>query len=744
MNKKAILTLLQIMKTEIGFLPLLISFWTVLLCSSPTLSAPLQPSVDFKPTPIVDSRGYIDVWQLRRDVAVVEPLMATGDTDSCYSEGDPDDPPLSRKELKAIERAERTCLAEVASRYRTYRRVFDSFNKAWLPVLLNAARRGDKVAEVILRQCDTTPVIDRHRIESTCDEDPVRRTIAIQRLKETGFEPAYAQELGEPGGPLGNRDAAQMEALQMYIFGLLKQGIFGRIDVSSATNVDPEKNNAAAVRGQVIEAALQEVERAFTFSGNYYVNAKTDEFATLRLNRKPLTPGFMTRGKELLDGGGTASGIRLWRWGLGIEIGRVDEFVGSMEEAEFIKQLREILVTSKQNIDRHLKEDPRLGVFILNRVGHHEWVPEGMTSEMDKLRHEWVGQWKLEKVYKGYHPDWTLVSNPPEATRARIYREGGVTRIAFQSEDPPRAPLQDAVGCQLRYSGGLTFIPSSNPDDSVSEETVFGYQSAYPNPMLREVYKPLKPTNRYRQVLVQCLEGEWFDNLRTRHLFLAGNTMIERASERSGMTVRHFRRVDESELPSLNLAQPAEAATKQSAWPATGRVLERLAADEAAAVQRADQARKKMDHLKKAGIAELIASLHTSRNENLYYDKSAFPPNLKEIERRKGHVAELVAAYHAEKNDPVFRFNIVMILSHKLKDGTLLPGDKDAIGKCLLDSLRDPSAWVRTEGVWGLRFTDDSKYLDAVKALEKDPDPYVQSEASTTESQLQFRSPRSK
>ncbi|MBW8370844.1 MAG: HEAT repeat domain-containing protein [Thiobacillus sp.] len=713
--------------------------------SSFALSQPLQLINGFRPKPAVDSRGFIDVWQLRRDVAAIEPLIAYEDTDSCYSEGDPDSPELTEQEVKDTERIERECVARAEREYAAYRRVFDSFNKAWLPALVNAARRGDKVAEVILRQCDTTPVIDRRRIESTCDEDPARRAIAIQRLQKTGFEPAYAQELGAPpGGPLGSRDAAQMEALQMYLFGLLKQGIFGRIDVSSATNVDPEKNNAAAVRGEVIEAALQEVERAFTFSGNYYVNAKTDEFATLRLNRKPLTPGFMTRGKELLDGDGTASGVRLWRWGLGIEIGRVDEFVGSMEEAEFIKQLREILVTSKRNIDRHLKEDPRWGVFVLSRVGHHEWVPEGMTSETDKLGHEWVGQWKLEKVFKGYHPDWTLVSNPPEATRARIYREGGVTRIAFQSEDPPRAPLQDAVGCQLRYSGGLTFIPSSNSDDSVSTETVFGYEGAYPIPMLREVYKPLKPTNRYRQVLVQCPEGEWFDNLRTRHLFLAGNTMIERASEGRGMTVRHFRRVDESESPSLNLAQPAEAATKQSPESATGRVLERLAADEAAAVHRADQARKKMDRLEKAGIAELIASLRTSRNENLYYDKSAFPPNLKEIERRKGHVAELAAAYHAEKNDPVFRFNIVMILSHKLEDGTLLPGERDAIGKCLLDSLRDPSAWVRTEAVWGLRFTDDSKYLDAVKALEKDPDPYVQSEASTTASQIQFRSPRSK
>lgn len=551
----------------------LISFLGPLLCSAYALSAPLHPSLGFKPQPKVDSRGFIDVWQLRRDVAAVEDLMATEDTNSCYPEGDPDAPELSKKEIKAVERSERACVAKVERHIKAYRRALDSFNKAWLPVLLKAARRGDKVAEVILRQCDTTPVLDRSQFESTCDENPERRAIAISRLQQTGFEPAYLPETPPPRSIYLSRNDAEIDALQSYTFRLFKHGIFGRIDVSGVTNVDPEKNNVAAVRGQVIEAALQEVERAFTFSGNNYVNAKTDEFATLRVNRKPLTPGFMTQGKILLRGDGNGSGIRSWRWGLGIKIGRVEEFVGGAEEAEFIKQLREILITSKQNIDRHLKEDPRWGVFIINRVGHHEWVPEGRTSEMDKLGYEWVGQWKLEKVFKeGYDPRWTLVSNLPEATRARIYREGGTTRITFQSVDPPRAPLQDAVGCQLRYSGGLTFMPSSNPDDSVSENTVFGYQGAYPIPMLREVYKPLKSTHRYRQVLVQCPEGEWFDNVRTRHLFLAGNTMIERATETFGLTVRHFRRVAESASLSLKRAQPVASARRQSFGPATGRV----------------------------------------------------------------------------------------------------------------------------------------------------------------------------
>lgn len=104
-----------------------------------------------------------------------------------------------------------------------YRRALEAFNKAWLPVLLNAAQRGDKVAVVILRQCETTSVLDRSQIESTCDENFTRRTFAISLLQKTGFEPAFLHEMETPNW----RDPKQTNALQKHIIELFKQGIFG-------------------------------------------------------------------------------------------------------------------------------------------------------------------------------------------------------------------------------------------------------------------------------------------------------------------------------------------------------------------------------------------------------------------------------------------------------------------------------------------------------------------------------------
>lgn len=401
-----------------------------------------------------------------------------------------------------------------------------------------------------------------------------------------------------------------------------------------------------------------------------------------------------------------------------------------------MKLLRSTLVASNENIEHHLKEDPRWGVFVINRIGHHEWVPEGMASETHKLRPEWLGKWELKTVFNGYYPDWTRASEPTAATRATLFKDGENTRITFLSTSPPGAPLQDGVGCQLRYSRGMTYLPSRNPDEAASGETVLGYYGAYPIPMIREVFKPLKSSNRYRQVLVQCPEGEWFDNLRTRFLLLAGNTMIEVARERIGMTVRHFRRVSSSLPDSVGLVKQTESAAKLNAVSAGEKVLPGLAADEATASKKADQANEVLDRLPNADISELISTLHKWRNESLYYDPSNFPSNLKEIERREGGVAELAAAYRADQDDPVFRFNIILLLNRKLKTQTLTAADKDAIANCLVDSLKDTSSWVRTEGVWGLRFVGNGRHLDAVNALLNDADGNVRNEAAGTAARI--------
>lgn len=291
-------------------------------------------------------------------------------------------------------------------------------------------------------------------------------------------------------------------------------------------------------RAFVIEAAIQEVERAFTFYG-VSDNGALLELAALRLNRKPVTPGILTWGVGLNDG--NRSGVRSWRLGAReIYFNSETERVGGKYDLAFMRQLREILVSAHNNINRHLKQDPRWGVFLLNRVGHHEWVPEGMASDTGNLRPEWLGQWELKKVFL----DWIPLRIQPEVTRASIYKNGKATRITFQTAKSPTAPLQDASACNLRYSGGLTFWPSENTNTATGWQ--LGGLVSEPIPTIDEVFKPLLRINRYKQVLVQCPEGEWFDNIRIRFLLLAGDSIIEVARESSGMYVRHFRRVSTS------------------------------------------------------------------------------------------------------------------------------------------------------------------------------------------------------
>jgi hypothetical protein len=76
--------------------------------------------INYKPAPAVDGRGYYpDVWQLRKEVAELEPWQADDNTDQCSLEGDPDAAPQSAKQIKQWELKER----------------------AWLPVLSAAVRR---------------------------------------------------------------------------------------------------------------------------------------------------------------------------------------------------------------------------------------------------------------------------------------------------------------------------------------------------------------------------------------------------------------------------------------------------------------------------------------------------------------------------------------------------------------------------------------------------------------------------
>lgn len=564
-------------------------------------SAPSQA----QPTPkVAEPKYFIDVWKLRSDVAVAEEKLTpvSFNPDACHRELPGYDPekdtgkPPSEAEIAAeieIDKQEAACDAQMKEMRQAYRDAEAAFNATWLPLINRAIQAGDPVAEVIMRQCDTTQVLDRSHIESTCSKEPQARAFAAQRLREIGFAPAFdwdaesAPATTSPGviESSEKRSADRQKALLEQF----SHGAFGRYGDEPAPIVASSPANPEGFN--VIVAAIQTAPRAFTFSPGTDEQWATRSFARLSLNRRPLTPGVLTWGPELMIPGSNSPGV----WGGGYfprwRVGHLSKIPRETNHAyhSYIDDVRDLVARSEASIDAYLRQDPRWGVFLLHRVGHHEWVPEGMPSDTGKLGPEWLGEWRLEQTYK----DWgtfgssNLPPKRPPPYGAQITQEGGITRIAFQTPDSTGLP-QDAAACTLRYSGARTNLPRAGQIGSERVPGVFGgelvpqgklnnqewshtmlgdlekscsnqhrrsgagsaerggSQCQYPSYANGAAFAPLDPATQYEQILVQCPEGESTDTDQVRFLLLEGDTLVEFAAEYPNdaeLYVRHYRRV---------------------------------------------------------------------------------------------------------------------------------------------------------------------------------------------------------
>ena len=533
------------------------------------------------PAPKVDSRGYIDVWALRADLAKVEPFVADDNSDGCYREGDgdADEGRLTAKQKKRLEQQrsrelerEQACSAKVQKRYADYQQLKSRFNDAWLPLMLEAIKKGDTVAEVILILCDTTPVLDRTRHISTCADGQSNPLQAIARLREIGFYPAVPID-HEPGycefKGCGSPSPKGRETLQEIVLNAFRHGNFGEFRYE-ATGYWGVQEDALAFRlarnAALIEAARQDVPRAFLIDPD----GRGHAFARgLAINRLPRRPESLTWGPEKLGESNLIERSRRDHWrtlpfsptlckgdvfapGRGIckevEFGRhiprdpkmmyPDPLV---TDANFENDLKMLLDKTEANIGRYLNQDPRWAVFLVNRVGHHEWLPERTESKSGVLDQSWLGQWALVRSYVNFVP----VEAPGEVN-AVITQANNVARITLRSAQPLYAPLENATNCTLRYSGGSTPFGFGTAEHAA--RFFEGVLPLFIRPNLPQGFELLDPKKRYKQVLLQCPEAEMPNNDRVRFLLLVGDVLLEIAAdqtERKNLHVRHFERKKE-------------------------------------------------------------------------------------------------------------------------------------------------------------------------------------------------------
>jgi len=502
-----------------------------------------------------DKAAYLDVWKLRDEVAALEAIETSDDTDRCYPEGDESDQDPTPEQIKKSNEAAAACADEVHSRYAAYKKSWDAFNAKWLPPFRYAIQHGDQVAEVIMRQCETTSVLDRHEFETTCDEDASRRNVARKRLADIGFLPAL--DISEEIAPYWlNPSAAprQRELNQLAVMKKLRGGALGfdhgMVDFTGNV-VAKDGDMELARRWALMEAITQDAPRAFTYSPvSTDGGLKTNELTTLRLNRKPATPGYMTWGPALYFGGSKSpyTGPHYWRLATEEIYTRQNApdkvAIAGRGVTDFENRRTQLLAEIESNINRYLTQDPRWAVFLIHRVGFHEWVPERMASQTGQIDPSWEGIWVLEKE----SADWTKPMSPATG-HAEIKRQGDRTLISITA-DRNEEPMQNVEDCELRYSGGSTYLPNGQ-DPS---ETLLGYfyeggesraGSFYKAGDNQEAVAPFDPMKRYKQVLMQCSKAEAPDAVRVRFLLLAGDTLVEFAAARpfdGSLSVRHYRR----------------------------------------------------------------------------------------------------------------------------------------------------------------------------------------------------------
>ncbi len=487
---------------------------------------------------------FIDVWDLRRDVIKTEALFATDNYDGCTGkEGEAEEDTRTPEEIERENKIEEKCVALSTEKYTQYTSALSRFNAKWQPLLLKAIESGDPVAEVIMRQCSTTDVINRSKIESTCDNDESRKAVAAIRLREINFAPAF--DWASENAPYRNFNADNkiFKKASNYLLEQFKYGIFGYCG-SDVRAYETENSSDDELKRltRIIGGVLQVAPRAFTFPDGKNVNGN---LSTIRLNRQPVTPVKLTWGPRFYVNSNLLefAGLNTFWYGLNNMHNNIRKIPRGFQTS--IDNVLDLVVTTESTIDRYLKDDPRWAVFLLNRVGHHEWDPVGVKSKTSSIKKELLGKWEITKTFE----DWKLIENydtPLSAETVKIYKDGEVTKIDFYAKKMVTPPLENGLGCILRYSGASTFLPeiTSHANSQSWQQSMLGLlkersDQVEPDTINAAAFAPFDPKKVYEQILVLCPEGESTNTQQLRFLLLAEGALVEVAA-RSPNTQRPF------------------------------------------------------------------------------------------------------------------------------------------------------------------------------------------------------------
>ena len=662
--------------------------------------------------PALAVAGRVDVWALRDAVSRVEALTPTVNPERCWSEGDQAAEPLRPAQKQAIERAGRACEQEAARQQALFDAATKDFNAKWRPLLLNAIQRGDLVAEVIWRQCDITPVLDRRGLASTCEfMGTPQREAAARRLREIGFVPAFdwAVEALRSHGP---KPALVLQQLTERMAG----GDFsGDLYVGSGLGaVAQSDGDVEEIRWRrVLAAAMAEARQAF---------ALRDQYAgpPMRLNRhRENRLAELTRGPEVRAiGGDYFERLRdMRRIGASVALQYVSpdhplantwETIGGVGDPVFLRALRDVMGRADASVQSWLQQDARWSVFLLQRMAWHDWLPAQTPDERARLDPSWDGEWRLDAVFSDLHREAFLPA------RARISRDTRGSWLQFEAEAGP--------SCRLRYSGGVLGPPYDLLLSNGERQRLLRARTATPGdpPALSDpgVLAPLIGGKAYKQVLVQCPQGEWPDSTRVHYLFLADDVMVEMVRESDEVPpsrVRHWRRAPQRPhgWPAPTEAPPLDTAA--------------LLAELDAAIGIAEWVRQAPQQQTPPAWVDVLARW---RLTGWPFDENADPDDgVQRQIRGRSNAAALCGRLAQRPADPMVRFNIVQALRHDAMELLLAMPRRERLAACLRPSLADAHRWVQGEALLALGFLAMPEDEERLKRFAGDADPALAAQA---------------